>query len=170
MLDNVDQCLQGFFDGCLRVRAVRVEDVHVVQVHAAQALIQAAHQVLARAPIAVGTRPHVVARLAGNEQLVAVGREGFLHDLPEGFLGRAVGRPVVVGQVEVRDAVVESMVCHGQRVGQRVDIAEVVPQAQGNLWQQDAAPAATAVFHAVVIAVGGGGIDRWYHRMVSDEW
>ena len=54
----------------LGVGPVRVEDVHVVQAHAAKALVQARQQVLARAPVPVGPGPHVVAGLGGDDELV----------------------------------------------------------------------------------------------------
>src|SRR5256886_17705365 len=47
----------------VRVVPVGVEDVDVLQAHPAQRLVQAGQQVLARAVVAVGARPHVVARL-----------------------------------------------------------------------------------------------------------
>ncbi len=89
------------------VAPVRVEDVDVVQPHSLEALVQAREQVLARAEVAVGTGPHVVAGLGRDHELVAEGREVRAQEGSERLLGRAVGRPVVVGQVEVRDAEVE---------------------------------------------------------------
>ena len=59
----------------LGVEAVGVEDVDVVEAHPREALVEAGQQVLARAPLAVRAGPHVVARLGGDDQLVAVGRE-----------------------------------------------------------------------------------------------
>ena len=56
----------------LGIEAVRVEDVDVVEPHALQALVEARQQVLARAPFPVRARPHVVAGLARDDQLVAI--------------------------------------------------------------------------------------------------
>ena len=130
----------------LGVEPVGVEEVHVIEVHPFQALVQARHQVFAGAPFAVGTGPHVIARLGGDEQLVAEGGEGLAHDHPERFLGRPVGRTVVVGEVEVDDAVVEGVMGHLQDLG-----------------EEDAAAAAPAVPDAALIAAGGGGVDRIDH-------
>src|SRR5580693_6621135 len=64
----------------VRVEAVGVEDVHVLQAHPAQRLVQAGQQVLAGAPFAVRAGPHVVAGLGRDDQLVAVGPEVLPHD------------------------------------------------------------------------------------------
>ena len=48
-----------------------VENVHVIQAHAFEALVEAGDQVFARAPIPIGTVPHVVARLGRNDQFIA---------------------------------------------------------------------------------------------------
>ena len=61
------------------------------------------------------------------------------------------------------DAVVEGVMGHLQGVRERVHVAEVVPQAQGDLGEEDAAAAAPAVPDAALIAAGGGGVDRIDH-------
>ena len=110
------------------VEAVRVEDVDVVQAHPPQALIEAREQVLARAPLPVGARPHVVARLRRDDQLVAVAGEVLVEDASEVDLRAAVGRAVVVGEIEVGDAEIERAP-HDRAAGrERPVIAEVLPQ------------------------------------------
>ena len=116
--------------GRVRVEAVGVEDVDVVEAHPAQRWSSEAEQVLARAPLAVRARGHVVARLGGDDQLVAVGAEVLREERAEVRLGGAVGRAVVVGQVEVGDAQVEGAAQDGPLGVQRAVVAEVVPQAQ----------------------------------------
>jgi len=109
---------------------MRVEDVDVLEAHARQALIEARQQVLARAELAVRARPHVIAGLGRDDQLVAVGPEVLGEDATEVVLGAAVGRSVVVGEVEVRDAEVERASQHGATVRQRAVVAEVLPQPE----------------------------------------
>ena len=91
----------------LRIEAVRVEDVDVVEAQAAEALVEAGEQVLARSPFSVRPRPHVVTGLRRDHELVAVRREVGGEQPPERLLGRPVRRPVVVREVEVRDPPVE---------------------------------------------------------------
>ena len=47
---------------------MRVKNIDIVQTHALQALVEAGQQVLARATAtAVGARPHVPTRFAGDD-------------------------------------------------------------------------------------------------------
>ena len=142
-------------DRRVRIGAVVVEDIDIVKVHAPETLVEAGDQVFAAAPVAVGAGPHVVARLGGDDHLVAVGHEVALHVDAEAALGLAVGRAVVVGQVEVGDAVIERRAQDLALHAKRRDLAEVVPQAQRERGQQQAAPAAAPVGHRVV--PGGRG-------------
>ena len=91
------------------VEAVAVEDVDVVQAHPLQRLVARGDEVLARpAALAVGARATCRSpALERDDELVAVGPEVASEDAAEVALGRAVGRPVVVRQVEVGDATVE---------------------------------------------------------------
>jgi hypothetical protein len=72
-----------------------------------------ASRYLARAQIAVGAGPHVPTGLGGDDQFVAVGKEVFFDDLAEGFFGRSVGRAVIIGEIEMRDAEIEGAAQHG---------------------------------------------------------
>ena len=66
------QRAHGFLQWGVGIHAVVVEDVHIVQAHALQALIQAGQQILPAAPLAIGPGPHLIARLGGDDQLVTV--------------------------------------------------------------------------------------------------
>ena len=137
------------------VAPVRVEDVDVVEAHAPQALVEAREQVLARAEVAVGPGPHVVAGLRRDHELVAEGARSVLQQAPERLLRGAVGRAVVVGEVEVRDAEVERAAHDRAARLERPVGAEVLPQAERDRRQQQPAAARAVVRHAVV-APGGG--------------
>ena len=132
------------------VEAMRIEDVDVVEPHPAQALVEAGEQVLARAPLAVGAGPHVVAGLGGDHELVAVGGEVAAEDVAHVRLGRSVGRSVVVGQVEVRHAQVEGPAQDPAAVLARPVVAEVLPQPEGDGGEARAAAPATPVPHGRV--------------------
>ena len=54
--------------------------------------------------------------LGGNDQLIAIRAQVSGEDAPEILLGRARRRPIVVGQIEVRDAMVEGAEQHLARV------------------------------------------------------
>ena len=107
-----------------------VEDVDVLEPQPVQALVQAGQKVFSRPVITVRPGPHVVAGLAGDDQLVAMGVKIRLQDATKVRLGRAVRRAVVVGQVEVGDTAVERAPDDRPLGRERPIIAEVLPQPQ----------------------------------------
>src|SRR5699024_11924952 len=113
----------------LRVLAMVVEDVDVVQAQPGQGLIERAQQVLPRAAVPEGAVPHAVPGLGGDHQLVAVVAEVLLEDAAQMRLGAARGRAVVVRQIEVVHAEVEGA-ADDRAQGQRVTVLpEVLPEA-----------------------------------------
>ena len=58
LADDVVERPHRLLKGCFRIGPVAVKDVDVLKAHPLQALVQAGDQVLARAQIPVGTRPH----------------------------------------------------------------------------------------------------------------
>ena len=143
-----DQCVEGadgFLDRRIGVRAVRVEDVHVVQAHARQRLVGRGKDVLARSQVPVGSGPHVPAGLRGNDEFVAVGLEVPAHHAAEVLLGRPVRRAVVVGQVEVDDAVVKRVAQYLALGVEGAVVAEVPPQAEADRGQDQAGMSRPAV-------------------------
>ena len=100
----------------VRIDSMRVEDVDVVEAHAGQRLVERRQQVLPRPPVAVGTRPHVVAGLRRDDQFVAVRRQIVDEHAAEVHLRRSIRRPVVVGEVEVGD-------CRGRTPAARSPVA-----------------------------------------------
>ncbi len=141
-----------------------VEDVHIVQSKPLQALVQRGDQILAAAEVAVRAGPHLIAGLGADDQLVAMRGEIRAQQLAHVALGGTGFRPVVVGQVEVGDAVVErgpGQLAHGL---ERRVVAEVVPAAQRDGRQLQAAVATAVVGHRVIARgrgrIGGG---RFHH-------
>src|SRR6185437_7037436 len=120
--------------------------------------------VLARAAaLPVRPRPHVVARLGGEDQLVAVGAEVLREDRAEVALGAAVGRAVVVGQVEVGDDAVERTPEDGPLGLQGVRVAEVVPQPERDRGELEPATPTAAEHGAGVVS---GWISEVGHRAI----
>ena len=125
---DVHQSLHRFFQRCLRVVTMGIEHVHVIQAHTYKALVETGHERLAASPVPVGTGPHVVTGLGRHKQFVAIRLEGFLHNESESLFGTAIRRTVIVRQIEMRDAMVESIMRHRQRMRQRIDVTEIMPQ------------------------------------------
>src|SRR4029077_2721046 len=116
---------------------------------------EARQQVLAGDPFTVGARPHVVARLRRNDELVAVRREIKTEHLAEHLLRRTVGRPVVVCQVEVCDPRIERTAENRAGRLERALVTEVLPEAEADRGQFQAASPAAAVRHLLVTAGSG---------------
>ena len=162
LADRVGQRRHALLQRRVRVGAVVVEDVHVVEPHPLQAGVEAGQQAFPRPPFPVGTRSHPVSGLGRDDELVPVGREVGSQDAAEALLGGAGRRAVVVGEVEMRDAAVEGAAQDRPPGLEGVQAAEVLPQAQRDRRQHEAAPAAAAVGHRLV-AVGAGREDGVGH-------
>ena len=121
---------EGFLEGRVGVEVVVVEDVDVVEPEAPQALVEAGEQIFPGAEVAIGARPHVPAGLGGDDELVAVVAEVVVEDPGEVALGAAVGRPVVVRQVEMGDAQVEGSAHDGTLGLEGPVVTEVLPQPE----------------------------------------
>src|SRR5439155_2880125 len=149
------QRAHGFLERRLRVEAVRVEDVDVLEAQPFQTLLEAREQVLARAPLTVGAGPHVVARLRRNDELVTERAQVLVHEEPEVLLRRAVRWAVVVREVEVRDPEVEGSPDYRSARVEGTIVAEVVPEAERDGRELEAAPTGAVVGHLPVAAFSG---------------
>jgi hypothetical protein len=109
---------------------VGVEDVDIVQPEALEALVAAGDEVFAAAAEAVRAGPHIPAGLAGDDEFIAMSLEVLLQDEAEILLGRAVGRPVIIGEVEMGHAAVEGAADDGAAGFEDILAAEVVPEAE----------------------------------------
>ena len=137
------------------VEAMRVEDVDVVEPHPREALVEAREEVLARAVVAIRSRPHVVAGLRRDDELVPEGAQVLLDEHTEVLLRRAVRRPVVVCEVEMGDPQVECAADDGAARLERTVVPEVPPQTEGDCRQKQSAAARPAVVHPLVAVHSG---------------
>jgi hypothetical protein len=153
---DVVERAHGLLERRAGIGAVVIKDVHVLQAHALQALVEARDEVLARAQVAVRAGPHVPAGLRRDHQLVAVRLEVLRQNPAEALLGRPVGRAVIVRQIEVRDAQIEGAARHRPAVFVNVVAAEVVPQPQRHGRQFQPAAAAAVVAHRRIAVLGRG--------------
>src|SRR6185295_5336112 len=119
---------------------------------------------------AIRPRPHVVAGLAGNDQLVTKGGQVLAQHTAEVLFGRAGRRPIVVGQVEVGDAQIEGAAQQGAAVLKDIHAAKVVPQSQRDGWELQTAATGAVVVHGRVTLLRGGihaGKDSARRRWLS---
>ena len=150
LADGAGKRAHGLFQRRFRVRTVAIEDIHVFEAHALEGLVEAGEHILARTPFPVGAGPHIIAGLGGNDEFIPVGGEIFAQQPTEGLLGRAGRGAVVIGQVEVGDAVIEGGAGNGAAVLEQVQAAEVVPPAERDGGQFQPAAAAAVVLHSIV--------------------
>ena len=146
------QSAHGLLQRGLRIRAVVVEDVDIVQMHPLQALIRARNQVLSAAEVAVGAGPHVIARLGRDDELIPVGAPVAVHEDAEVGLGLSVGRTVVVGQIKMGDSRVKGRAQDLLLHAKGRDVPEIMPQAEGEPRQHQAAVPAPSIKIALRIA------------------
>src|SRR5271166_6446553 len=157
----------GFFNGGLRVGTVGVENVHVVKLHALEALVQASKKIFARAPVAIRPRPHIPAGLGANDEFVAVGGELAMKDAAEILLSGNGRRTVVVCKVEVGDAEVEGTPEHGLTILKGIHVAKIVPKAERDGGQKQSTSAAAAVLHFVVTRLRGRVTHMLFYRLLK---
>src|SRR5262249_17203924 len=150
------QCPERLLERSLGIEAVRVEDVDVLEPHPLERLVERREEVLPGPPVAVRAGPHVVAGLRRDDELIAVRTEILPDDRAERLLRGAVRRPVVVGEVEVGDAEIEGAAEDRPARLERPVAAEVVPEAERDRGEKQAAPARPAGPHLVVRVVWRG--------------
>ena len=130
-----------------------IEDVHIVQMHSLQALVNAGHQIFSASEIPVGSRPHIVSGLGRDDQFIPVRTPVHIHMTAEIPLRFAVGRSIIVGQVKMRDALIKRRAENLLLRGERRNVPKVVPQSQRKGRQLQAAVSAASVFHLIISAL-----------------
>lgn len=120
---------------------------HIIQAHALETLVKRREQVLAAPVIAIGARPHVIARLGRNDELVPVGTKVVYVETTHITLRLAVLRAVVVRQVKVRNAMVKSRAHDVTHLRIRREIPEVVPHPQAQGTQLEPGISAATILH-----------------------
>ena len=120
----------GFFERRFRVRAMVIENIDIVRPQSLETLVEAGDQVLARTPVAVRPRPHRVPSLRRDDEFIAKRCEIGTQQGPKGFFGRSRRRSVIVGEVEMRDPVVEGRADDFARGFETIHATKVMPEAK----------------------------------------
>ena len=148
--DNLIQRAHGFFNGGIRIGAVMVENIYIVQMHPLQRLVQTGNQIFPAAPVAIRAGPHIISGLGGNDQFVTVGVPVPIHMDAEIALRLTVRRSIVICQIEMGDTQIETGSQNTLLSVEGGNVAEIVPQTQRNRRKQQAALAAAAIGHLTV--------------------
>ena len=107
-----------------------IEDIDVIETHALQRLIAGGDEVFSASPLAVWTRPHVVACLGRDDEFVTIACEICSQDLSERRFSATWQRAVIVGEIKVCDAKIERLAANITLALVRCVIAEIVPEPE----------------------------------------
>jgi len=129
-----------------------VKNIHIIQAQSLEALVETCQKVFARTPISVGSRPHSVARLGCDDQLVPVRSQVLSQCSAQCQFGGSRRWPVVVGEIEVGDPEVEGAERERTAVAVVAVGTEIVPVPQGQPRQSEPAASTAGVEVAVVVA------------------
>ena len=125
-----------------------VENIHIVQIHAFQALVQTGHQILSGPPIAIRSRPHIITSFCGNHHLIPVRRQLFMKNSSEILLCHSFRRSsIIISQIKMRDSMIERAGNDFLLLIQWIFKSKILPQSQRDLWKKQSALSATVVFH-----------------------
>jgi hypothetical protein len=148
-----------FFQRRVGIEAVRIENVDIVEPHPLQRLVAGRDQVFPAAPLAIRPRPHHIAGLGRDDQLIPVSLQIGAKNFAERLLRAAGRRTVIVGEIEMGNAVVEGGLNNRPLGLMRRIVAEIMPQAERDRRQIQTGASAAAVDH-LLVAVFGGHIDH----------
>ena len=109
--------------------------------------------------VAVRPRPHVVAGLGRDDQLVAVGVQVGGQDASEVSLGGPVGGTVIVGKIEMGHAAVEGVPDDGTLYLERSIVTKVLPEPKRDRREPEAAGTHAPIGHPV-ISIRGSHLRR----------
>ena len=146
------QRLHGFLQRRIRIGAVMIENIHVIQPKPLQALIQRGKQVLFGAPLPIRTGPHVISGFCGDYELIAIRREILFENPSEGNLGASRPWAIVVCNIKMGNAFVKRKKRKLPCPLIRYIFTEIVPQPQRKEGQPNPAFSTPVVKHMVISA------------------
>ena len=133
--DDINKRLERLLYRRIGIIAVRVEQVHIIEPHPFERLIEAGDQILAATPLSVRTVPHAVTGFGGDKEFIPVRTEIFIHQTSEiGFC--ATGRnTIVVRKIKMRHAMVKSIPTDSTTAFKRRIVAKIMPESQTDFRQ-----------------------------------
>ncbi|MPM85424.1 hypothetical protein SDC9_132505 [bioreactor metagenome] len=130
-----------------------VKHIHIWQAKAFQALVETREQIFSAAPVAIGARPHRVARFGADDHLVAIARKLFPQDPAEVFLRAAGQRAIIVRKIKMRYSPVKSGKAHLFHVVVAVIGSKVMPEPQRKQGELESACTRAAVVHGFIARI-----------------
>ena len=127
-----------------------IEYIHIVESQPLKRLIDACHQILPAAPVAIRARPHIVPGLRCDHELIPVRHEILVQQMSCIDLRTAILRAVVIRQIELRDTEVEGRPHHLSHILIIPVRSEIVPEAQRHSREHKPALPHTVVLHPLI--------------------
>ena len=121
------QRTHGFVQRRVGIGAMMVKNIHIIQPHAFQTLIQTGDQILFRAKIPIRPIPHGVTGFGRNNQFIPIRAKIAFEDGAEVLLRRAGRRPVIIRQIKMRHTAVKRRAQGLPIMLKAVHAAKVVP-------------------------------------------
>ena len=104
-----------------------IEDIYIIQPHSLQALVKACEQILSASPVPVRSRPHIIAGLRTDDQLISVCMKLILQNLSKILLCTSRLWTVVVCKVKMSDSIVKCCEAHLLHILINTGISKIVP-------------------------------------------
>lgn len=139
---------------------VRIENIHILQLHAGKGLVQAGKHVFAGSPVPVRAGPHQMPGFGSNDKFIPETGQILHENTAKAFFRRTGRRTVIIRQVKIRNAGIKRAVNKPAGVFKIIRCAEIVPEPQGNGREQQTAAPAAAVGRMAVAA----GIRKIVHQ------
>jgi len=130
-----------------------IENIHIIESHALQRLIQTGKKIFSASTVAVRPFPHIIAGFCGDDHFIPVRAEMFFQNLTEIAFCAAGLRPIVVCQIKMGDSIVKCGETHLFHIGINAGITEIVPQSERDCRKQETAFSAAVVFHGFISSV-----------------
>src|SRR5690606_36042644 len=120
----------GLFQRSIGIEPMRIKNIYIIDPHPLKTLIAACDQIFTASPFPIRSGPHIITRLGGNHQFITMAAEVFPENSSESNLRTPSRRPVIICQVKMCNAQIESLMTDCLFVPVSKIVSEIMPQTQ----------------------------------------
>ena len=125
--DDLCQSLHGLLKRSLWIHSVMIEDIYIIQTKAFQALVKTGDQILTASPVSIRSRPHIIACLCADDQLISVCRKFLSQDFSKIFLRTSRLWAIVVCKVKMCNSIIKCCEAHLLHILINTGVSEIMP-------------------------------------------
>ena len=125
--DNLCQSLHSLLQRSLRIHSVMIENIYIIQAKTFQALVKTGDQILTASPVSIRSRPHIIACLCADDQLISVCRKFLSQDFSKIFLRTSRLWAIVVCKVKMCNSIIKCCEAHLLHILINTGISEIMP-------------------------------------------